>query len=239
MQALFATYDIVAIFETHLNIISKCPENFMLLARSKPIESATPRGGVAIYKNIDSDLDVVVITQHDFKDCIVFKIKPIEVICIALYIPPSNTKYFSVEYMERLQLLLSNFKHVPTCVIGDMNSRFGQPPRFNGDITYKDNPDKILNTNGRTLIRILNENRTFHILNGLQFDDLDCDSEFTFFKGELCSQNDISLTNCVNMMAQFQILDKKVLSDHKPLSVTVSQKIRPQLELVAGLLWIL
>ena len=205
----------------------------MLIGRSKPIESTSPRGGVAIYKKIDSDVDVVVITQHDFKDCIVFRINPIEVICIALYIPPSNTKYFSGEYMEQLQLLLSNFKHIPTCLVGDTNSRFGQPPRFEENIIYKSNPDKVLNGNGRTLLRILNENKTFHILNGLQFDDLDCDTDFTFFKGELRSQNDISLTNCLDMMSRFQILDKKVVSDHKPLAVTVSRIPRPQLELVA------
>ena len=233
-QTLFAGYDLVIISETHLNILSKCPKDFMLLARSKPIESATPRGGVAVYKKIDSEFDVTVITQHDFKDCIVLRITPIEVICIALYIPPSNTKYFSVEYLETLQLLLSNFKHTPTCLIGDLNSRLGQPPIFNKDISYKSNSDKVVNANGRTLDRILKEERSFHVLNGLQYSDIDCDTDFTFFKGELCSQNDIALTNYVEMISGFQILDKLVLSDHKPISVNITMKPKIQLELVAG-----
>ena len=206
----------------------------MLVARSKPIGSATPRGGVAVYKKIDSDFDVVPISQHDFNDCIVLKINPIEVICVAMYIPPSNTKYFSEEYMEHLQLLLSNFIQTPTCLIGDMNSRFGQPPRFSGNIVYNNNPDKVLNSNGRTLLRTLNENKSFHLLNGLQTRDLDCATDFTFFKGELCSQNDISLTNCVEMISSFQILDRNILSDHKPITVTLSRNPRPQLELVAS-----
>ena len=217
-----------------MNILSKCPENFLLLARSKPVESTTPRGGVALYKKIDSDFDVVVISQHDFNDCIVFKVTPIEVICIALYIPPSNTKYFSEEYWKHLQLLLSHFEHTPTCIIGDINSRFGQPPRNDGGIVYKTNPDKVLNSNGRTLLRIMNEKKSFHILNGAQIGDLNCDTDFTFFKGELCSQNDISITNYLDMVSRFKILDKNIFSDHKPIAMTLSKKPRPQLEIVAS-----
>ena len=217
-----------------MNILSKCPENFILIARSKPIESATPRGGVAIYKRIDSDFDVVVISQHDFSDCIVFRITPIEVIGVALYIPPSNTKYFSGEYWEHLQLLLSNFEHIPTCIFGDLNSRFGQPPRNGGNIVYKDNPDKILNSNGRTLLRVLNERKSFHILNGIETGGMNFDTDFTFFKGELCSQNDISISNCLDMVQRFQILDRNIFSDHKPIAVTLSKKPRPQLEFVAS-----
>ena len=206
----------------------------MLIARSKPIESATPRGGVAIYKRIDSEFDIVVISQHDFNDCIVFKINPIEVVCAVLYIPPSNTKYYSEEYWEHLQLLFSNFEHPPTCIIGDLNSRFGQLPKNAYEIVYKDNPDKILNANGRTLLRMIKEQKTFHILNGAQVGDLRCDSDFTFFKGELCSQNDISITNCIDMVSKFQILDRNLLSDHKPITVTLSKRPRSQLEFVAS-----
>ena len=140
VQALLDGNDIIVITETHLNILSRCPEDFILIARSNPIESLTPRGGVAIYKKIDSELDIVVISKNDFKDCIVFRIIPIEVICVALYIPPSNTKYFSNEYMENLQLFLSNFKSTPTCLVGDLNSRFGQPPRFDDSVVYKRKP---------------------------------------------------------------------------------------------------
>ena len=234
VQTLFAGYDIVAISETHLNILSKCPENFLLIARSEPIESKSPRGGVALYKKIESEFDVVVISQRDFTDSIIFKITPIEVICVVLYIPPSNTKYFSEEYMEHLQLLLSNFKHIPTCLIGDMNSRFGQPPMFNENIAYNDNPDTIINTNGRTLIQMIKQNKSFHLLNGLRSQELICDTDFTFFKGELRSQNDISLTNCVDMISEFKILNRNPVSDHKPIAVTLSRKPTTQLELVAS-----
>ena len=234
VKTLFASYDILVITETHLNILSKCPKDFMLLARSKPIQSATPRGGVAIYKNISSEFDVVVISQHDFNDCIVFKITPIEVICVAMYIPPSNTKFFTTEYMENVQLLLSNFKTTPTCLIGDLNTRFGQPPQLNEDISYKTNPDQDLNSNGRTLKRILKEEKSFHLLNGLQYGQLDCDTDLTYFQGKLSSQNDISLVNYVDMISQFKILNKNVFSDHKPIAVTLNMKPKTSLEFVAN-----
>ena len=115
-----------------------------------------------------------------------------------------------------------------------MNSRFSIPPKFNENITYKNNPDKVINANGRSLLRILKEEKSFHILNGLQYGDLECDTDFTFFKGELCSQNDVALTNCVDMITGFQILDKSILSDHKPISVSLSMKPKTQLELVAS-----
>ena len=234
VKTLITSYDFLVITETHLNILSKCPEDFMLLARSKPIESATPRGGVAVYKNISSEFDVVVISQHDFKDCIIFKITPIEVICIAMYIPPSNTKFFTAEYMENLQLLLSNFKDIPTCLIGDMNARLGQPPQLNEEISYKRNPDQDLNSNGRALLRMLKEEKSFHLLNGLQYGQLDCDSELTYFQGKLSSQNDISLVNYIDMISQFKILDKNSFSDHKPISVTFDMKPKTPLEFVAN-----
>ena len=234
VQALFADYDILAVSETHLNILNKCPKDFILLARSKPIKSTTPRGGVAIYKKITSEFDITVITQHDFNDCVVFKITPIDVICIVLYIPPSNTKYYSSEYMENLQLILSNFKNNPTCLIGDLNSRFGEPPRFDDKIVYKSNPDKVINANGRSLLRILKEEKSYHLLNGLHYENLKSDSDFTFFRGELHSQNDIALTNNLDIISKFLILDKHLLSDHKPISVMFSVRPKTSLEFVAS-----
>ena len=118
---LFSRYDIVTITESHLNTLNKCPEGFMLVARSKPIQSLSPRGGVVVYKKITSEFDTVVISD-ELKDCVIFRILPIEVICIAMYIPPSNSRYYTAEYMENLGLILDNFKLLPTCLFGDLNT---------------------------------------------------------------------------------------------------------------------
>ena len=42
----------VIINETHLNIRDKCPDEFIFIGRSKPIESLTPRGCVAVFQRI-------------------------------------------------------------------------------------------------------------------------------------------------------------------------------------------
>ena len=233
VQKIFKQYDIVAINESHLNIRDKCPPEFMLIGRSKPIKSLTPRGGVAVYKRVSSDIDLVVISE-ELRDCVIFKILPIDIVCIAVYIPPSNSKYYTPEYMDNLQLFLTYFKDTPTCIIGDLNARFGESPVFNDDISYKPNPDKIANTNGRTLTSILYEEKSFYIINGLTSNNLQCDSDFTFFSGDRCSQIDVALTNTPDIVSSFKILEKTCYSDHKPISITVSTKVKTQLNLVAA-----
>lgn len=96
VQELFKLYDIVIISETHLNIRDKCPNDFVFIGRSKPIESLTPRGGVAVFRNVYTETNAEVIST-DFKDCVIFNIEPHDMTCVALYIPPSNSKYFSDE----------------------------------------------------------------------------------------------------------------------------------------------
>ena len=196
------------------------------------MESLTPRGGVAVYKKIASEFDTTVVSD-DFKDCVIFKILPIDVICIAMYIPPSSSKYFTSEYLDNMQLFLSNFKLLPMCLMGDLNTRFGQPPIFNRDISYKNNPDKELNANGRALIRILKEEKSFHIVNGMQTRSFEFDTDYTFFRGETYSQNDVTLVNNIELITSFKIKEKNPYSDHKPLAITLTAKPKAPLEFVA------
>ena len=160
---LLASCDIVTISESHLNVLNKCPKDFLLIARSKPVKSLSPRGGIAVYKKITSEFDAELVSD-EFRDCVIFRILPIEVTCIAMYISPSNTKYYTPEYMENLQLFLSTFKLLPTCLVGDLNARFGQPPIFNQDISYKNNPDKELNVNARLYASSTKRNRSTFLM---------------------------------------------------------------------------
>ena len=50
IQKMFEEYDVVVVTETHFSDRIKCPDDFMLIGRSKKIASKKPRGGVAIYK---------------------------------------------------------------------------------------------------------------------------------------------------------------------------------------------
>ena len=53
--------DILIVQETHFNIRVRCPTGFLFIARSAPIESKVPRGGVAIYKNERKEFDIDVV----------------------------------------------------------------------------------------------------------------------------------------------------------------------------------
>ena len=220
------------ISESHLNIRDKCPEDFMIIGRSKPIESACPRGGVVAYKHMDSLLDFEIITD-ELRDCLVFRLLPVDIVVVAVYIPPSTSKYSSPEYMENLQLILSNFKNKPTYIVGDLNARYGDMTRESDrGRLYKLNPDTTTNTHGRALSRILKEETSFAILNGLNTGVTQCESDFTFFRGELCSQIDIAITNSSSNISSFQILEKNTYSDHKPISVGITAKRKLPLHFV-------
>ena len=223
VQELFKEYDIVVINETHLNILDKCPKIFIFVSRSKPIKSKYPRGGVAIFRNMNSDIDTECITT-DFRDCVIFKVMALNVTCIVPYIPPSNSKYTSPIYMDSLKLFLDTFKNVPTIIFGDLNSRYGQPPVFSDKINYQINPDTIINQNGRSLLDMLQNERNFLIVNGLQYNEMKCDSDFTFYRGTNKSQNDICITNHVDILQSFSILDKNTYSDHRPICIEICSK---------------
>ena len=79
-----------------------------------------------MFKNMRSYIDVELAT-NDFVDCIFCRILPVNLICISVYIPPINSRYFSTDYFDNLKMILMNYTHVPAICIGDMNSRFGDP----------------------------------------------------------------------------------------------------------------
>ena len=116
--------DIVVISETHFNIRTKCPTNFILLERSPPIESKRPRGGVAIYKKIHCSLELV--TLLNLPDCIVCEIKDTDVILVAVYIPPSTSQFFTEDIFDQIKAMLLYFiPQKSVYILGDLNSRYG------------------------------------------------------------------------------------------------------------------
>ena len=67
------TYDIVIISETHFAVRIKCPEDFMYIGRSKEIKSKRARGGVALFKKKNSDLQMEIVCDS-FRDCVICRI---------------------------------------------------------------------------------------------------------------------------------------------------------------------
>ena len=127
-----------------------------------------------------------------------------------------------------------NYKYVSTICNGDMNSRFGDPPTWSTNINHKSNPDIVRNTNGNKLLEMLSQIKSIHILNGLQYHSLKCDSEFTCFRGKLCSQNDIALSNFIKSIVYFRIHEKNIYSDHKLCSVELKMNPRITLDIVSN-----
>ena len=64
--------DLVIINETHFGERSRSPKGFILIGRSTKVESKIPRGGVAIFKNSKSDVDIDILSLA-FKDCVYSK----------------------------------------------------------------------------------------------------------------------------------------------------------------------
>ena len=63
MLKLFDDIEIIVLIETHFGVRSKCPPNYVLIARSKPRESKIPRGGTALFKRKDSTLEFNILSD--------------------------------------------------------------------------------------------------------------------------------------------------------------------------------
>ena len=213
--------DIVVIVETKFNVRHKCPDGYLLIARSKVDNSwIRPRGGVAIFKKSNSSLDISTISV-DFADCVIVEIVNMGIIIIAIYIAPSNSQYFDELYFENIKLFLERFSKRPCYIVGDLNSRMGDWEYAEG-YYYKTNPDKIVNQNGRRLKQIINNFPDFVLLNGLIDVNKKIDSKFTFYRGKVSSQVDICITNDIKVIDEFEIKDKLPHSDHCPCVITLN-----------------
>ena len=222
--------DILIISETHFNIRTKCPDNFVLIEKSPPTDSKRPRGGVAIYKKIHCALKFT--TLLNIQDCTVCEIDDTNIIFIAIYIPPNNSHYFDEDIFEHLRSMLSYFvPHKFVYIIGDMNSRFGNM-NTSSHSKYITNPDTSTNQNGIKLRKLLQEFPEMILLNGLQHQYKTFDSNFTFFRGNTASQIDICITNNINNTDNLTILQKNSLSDHTPVLVALKTTLNPPLDLV-------
>ena len=133
---------------------------------------------------------------------------------------------------KKLQMLMNHFHDRQLLILGDLNSRFGDTKNSKKDFTYHKNPDITINKHGRTLNNILVENPDFVILNGLLNKNISFDSNFTFYRGNVCSQVDAVISNATDNINCMNILKKQIYSDHCPLVTSCSVIIKPDLHLV-------
>ena len=209
--------------ETHFGVRSRTLDGFYFVGRSVKIESKAPRGGVAIYKNLRLDVDIDILSLV-FRDCVVFKIRYTTVIFAAMYIPPRNSAYYDDSYFKNCELLMDYYKDKNLIIAGDLNSRIGTIPN------HSVNPDPVINQNGTTLRGILESNPTFTVVNGLEIGQFD--SKFTFYRGKVRSQVDLTITNTVKCVKSLEICHKNIYSDHCPMMLSCTLEFIPSIPMI-------
>ena len=172
--------DIVLINETHFNERIKCPDGFVFEGRSVKVESKTPRGGVAMFRNKQCSMNIEIIC-NSMRDCLVFEVKNSNMIVAEQYIPPSNSIYFDGIYMENLKLLYDKFKIKNLLLIGDLNARVGDVSYSDTTIRHCKNPDDVVNSNGRQLLKWMEGREDMFLLNGLRYENKQFDSNYIPF----------------------------------------------------------
>ena len=202
----------------------------MYICRSEKSDSKVPRGGVAIFKNISCNVNIEVLCDT-LRDCAVFKVSNTDLIIAALYIPPQNSVYYNDMYFENLDLIYTKFKDNNLLLVGDINARIGTPAFDNSSLNYSENPDIVINSHGRKLLKWIAE-KDMAIINGLMFNCKAFDTKFTYFRGKLCSQNDVAFSNRIHNIDNFKIKEKNIYSDHCPIQISCTVSLQSSLDIV-------
>ena len=134
--------------------------------------------------------------------------------------------------MDNLNLIYEKYKSRDLIITGDLNARVGNFVCSNSAITYQTNPDISVNPNGNKLLDWLTQHQDMIIVNGVNYCNRNFDSKFTFFRGNVRSQNDITLTNRIDKMNSLKIEEKLIFSDHCPISITCTTSLSTPLEFV-------
>ena len=230
VEQLIDDKDILVVTESHFGVRHKTPNNFIFIGRSKHIPTKKARGGVVVYKNSFSEINLKILCDT-LPDMIVIEITNTSHILIATYIPPSNTKYYNDSLFDNLDLLITSFsKYRSILITGDLNSRISDRFPTHG-LLYKKNPDPTINPNGYKLLDILDRHKLF-VLNGLSDEGKSFDSKFTCIRRQGSSQVDLILSNRTNHTETLTIHDKLPQSDHCAVTVTLRIKVSPTLDLL-------
>ena len=173
------------------------------------------------------NVDVI---STDFNDIVVFDIRGSDCTVAAIYLPPIESKFYSNDYFDTLDLICETFAHKKQFyLVGDFNSRIGTP--MSSSMQYQPNPDTGTNNHGKHLLDII-QKHNLHVINGSTCDHLTCDSAFTYFKANKKSQIDLALCNTVGNIQSFTITEKNPSSDHCPVALSIEINIRPSMFLI-------
>ena len=137
---------------------------------------------------------------------------------IAPYVAPENSLYKVSEIFSIIDSVIKIYPNSHIFLLGDLNSRCGVPvsPNFQ----YSLNPDVTVNSHGKKLLQLCSDNNML-IVNELNYNLNSFDTDFTFFRGRVKSQNDWCSTNFIEGVLMFSIIPKPIVSDHCPLSIKI------------------
>ena len=152
VQLLFSNYDILIIIETHFKVRHRCPDEFELVGKSVLLCEKTGRDGVAVYARKILKLSFRV--YHDISpDAVVVKLCNTNIVIVAPYVVPDNSKFKISNIFSILDFIIQNFPRDYVYMMGDLNARCATP-KITHTQKYFMNPDSVINANGRKLLSL-------------------------------------------------------------------------------------
>ena len=223
LQTFLNKYDIISLTETHT--IRKGMLNFPNFKRYEfpdvHCNYEYPRGGICLLVKKDKKdyVKSVKLLMTDFLETTFTNNAKL----ITLYIPPVDSVYYDEQY---IQLLCSEFIDNDSCkspliAMGDTNTRLGDLNSCGLLHRYVENPDKVVNENGRHFRDMLFNTTSAVPINHMIRDTSTYDGGFTFCRNNNAkSQIDWCFCNTYQLqhLNGFKIeRNEPQISDHKPI----------------------
>ena len=217
---LLSNVDICFIQETHLKPKQKFTVPPLVTVNNPYTDYCKkPRGGVSVLIQNNKTKFIRKIDKSQNDMIILTLVGGHRISCN--YIPPSDSPY----YRDDMFATLANEfepeeKEMVILTGGDLNSRIGNlvnKPTSNSE--YRNNPDNTTNSNGRFLADICKSFKCFP-LNNMTYKNKHFDGNFTYYKGDKKSQNDLIIANkfALDCIQSFSIHELGYnLSDHFPI----------------------
>ena len=220
-------FDICFVSETHMTKGQSFKiQNFKCFNHPySDVLGSKPRGGMLCMIK-ESCLQHVNKVDRDTPETIILTLHGGHKI-FGLYIPPSDSLYYDDTLFTNISnIFQQNCENRVIIGGGDLNCRVGNIKRTLPLLRakYRPNVDTFVNSHGKMLEKICNSYKCY-VMNNLSIGSKDFDGDFTFYKGNKRSQNDICLSNLVGLEKVEDFSVQRIgwnFSDHLPISVTVS-----------------
>ena len=227
LQTFIQKYDVICLTETH-SIRRGLLKFKNFKAHEYPDVNCNyehPRGGICLLIKQDKlhYVKSVKLLMTDFIETTFtnnFKL-------VSLYIPPVDSVYYDEQYIQLLcsEFMDSDEKKLPMMAMGDTNTRLGDLNSIQQQHRYTDNPDQVINENGKHFREMLFNTTSALPVNHLINETSKFDGGFTFCRNNKRSQIDWCLSNSYQMpyLNEF-VIDRNGpdISDHKPIIAEVN-----------------